>query len=129
MGKDKEINGPAGVTELHRDEWCIDCGHHTSVHIEGKCNYWTGDCECEAFVSRSEALTVVKNAKIDFHSSVQRSDGVVQLSHTDEKWMLVERYCMRYPDKWLLVFKRNETVLEIEVSEEAWRAFEGIKVG
>jgi hypothetical protein len=45
------------------------------------------------------------------------------LSH-QESWMLVERYCERYPSDWRLVFKRGDEVLEVSVPEEVWRAFD-----
>lgn len=53
----QEAHGPAA--EKRPDEWCVDCGHHVSVHrsVGGtKCGYWTDLCECSVFVSRSQAL-------------------------------------------------------------------------
>ena len=39
-------------------------------------------------------------------------------------WLLVERYCERYPSDWRLVFKRGGEVLEVSVPEDVWRAFD-----
>lgn len=60
--EDRQVKGPA--SEVKRDEWCVDCGHNKKVHDEEnhKCNYWTDLCECEGFVSRSEALIAVRKA-------------------------------------------------------------------
>lgn len=44
-----------------------------------------------------------------------------------EQWRLVERYVKHYPDDWRLVFRRGDTVLEVTVPEDVWRAFDGIK--
>jgi esterase/lipase superfamily enzyme len=52
------------------------------------------------------------------------------LAHSNENWLLVERYVNTFnPPDFRLVFKREQTVLEIPVPEEAWRAFDGLKVG
>jgi len=38
------------------DDWCVDCGHHVSLHENGKCAYWTDLCACGGFLARSSAL-------------------------------------------------------------------------
>lgn len=52
--------GPA--SEVDMDDWCIDCGHHITVHNmdSNKCKYWTDLCECKGFVRRSEALNAIR---------------------------------------------------------------------
>lgn len=59
---ERAAKGPA--SEINMDEWCIDCGHHKNLHHlnphERLCKYWTDLCECEGFVSRSEALAAVR---------------------------------------------------------------------
>lgn len=62
---DREQNGPGA--ESNPEEWCIDCGHHASVHKNEKnraCNYWTGSCKCQGFVSRSTALEAVRRKEV-----------------------------------------------------------------
>jgi hypothetical protein len=39
-------------------------------------------------------------------------------------WVLIERWCEHYPDDWRLLFKRDETTLEVSVPESVWRAFD-----
>jgi hypothetical protein len=46
-----------------------------------------------------------------------------------EKWELVERWVEHYPDDWRLLFKRGQETLEVQVPEDVWRAFDGIRVG
>lgn len=43
-------------------------------------------------------------------------------------WVLVERWCEHYPDDWRLLFKRDETTLEVSVPEDVWRAFDGVRL-
>lgn len=50
------------------------------------------------------------------------------LAARSESWVLVERYVERYPHDWRLVFRRDETTLDVSVPEEVWRAFDGITV-
>jgi hypothetical protein len=51
------------------------------------------------------------------------------LAHSNENWVLVERYVNTYsPPDFRLVFKREQSVLEIIVPEEVWRAFDGLKL-
>jgi hypothetical protein len=41
-----------------------------------------------------------------------------------ESWRLVERYVEQYPDDWRLVFQKGDAIVELNVTEEQWRAFE-----
>ncbi len=53
------------------------------------------------------------------HPWLKRGDG----------WTLIERWCETYPSDWRLYFERPDgATLEVSVSEEVWRAFDGIKV-
>lgn len=48
-----------------------------------------------------------------------------------EKWELIERWCEHYPDDWRLLFQRvtdKTEHLEVQVPEEVWRAFDGIRI-
>ena len=65
--------GPA--SELNPEEWCIDCGHYKGVHSEDKCNYWTGLCKCNQFISRSEAIAAVKKSLNSGGCEVQGEKG------------------------------------------------------
>lgn len=50
------------------------------------------------------------------------------LAHSNENWVLIERYVNTYnPPDFRLVFKRDGMILDMPVSEESWRAFDGIK--
>lgn len=51
-------------------------------------------------------------------------DTAESIWRTEESWRLVERYCERYPSDWRLVFRRDDEVLEVQVPEEVWRAFD-----
>lgn len=57
----ERTKGPA--SEKNMDDWCVDCGHHKSLHhlnpSERICKYWTDLCECKGFISRSEAIAAV----------------------------------------------------------------------
>jgi hypothetical protein len=51
------------------------------------------------------------------------------LAHSNENWVLVERYVTTFnPPNFLLVFKRGETVLEMTVPQDVWYAFDGLKL-
>lgn len=59
-------------------------------------------------------------------------DGITKhtpvLGHSNEGWVLVERYVNTFnPPDFRLVFKREDVILQITVPEEAWRAFDGVK--
>lgn len=57
-------------------------------------------------------------------------DDATNLSFKNENWILIERYVAKYPSDWRLVFKKGDTslVIDVQVPEEVWRAFDGLKL-
>lgn len=53
-----------------------------------------------------------------------KEDNQKPVSIKDENWILVERYVRRYPYDWVLIFKQNNELIEISVSEDIWRSFD-----
>src|SRR4051794_19771206 len=51
------------------------------------------------------------------------------LAHSNEYWVLIERYVNTYsPPDFRLVFRRDQTILNVTVPEDVWRAFDGLKL-
>lgn len=79
-----KTKGPISIKDIN--DLCIDCGHHKNIHNFDsgvlKCNHSDGLCQCQGFVSRSEALNAVRT----LHESIPRSEVLDSLRKLEEEF-------------------------------------------